>query len=228
MLDRGLARSRPFVVALAALTLLGSSAAAAGAAGNASSSCAVPQATAQPFLPWNDQGSYFLVPGGSFEGPSPLAGWSTSGQAAVVSGNESYQVGQPTDSQSLSLADGSAATTPGICVSIFTPDLRLFSLNNGGPASTLEVFVNYTDRSGNPQTALVSTLTGGNSWSLSPRLLFLNNIAATVGGQGQTQISLTFQATGGNWQIDDLYIDPIKSQGSDSCSDTSCLGNTWS
>jgi hypothetical protein len=33
------------------------------------------------------------------------------------------------------------------------------------------------------------------------------------GGAGQTTVSFTFHVIGhGNWQIDDFYVDPIKSQ----------------
>jgi len=33
-----------------------------------------------------------------------------------------------------------------------------------------------------------------------------------VGGQGQTWVSFAFQPSGGPWQIDDFYVDPLKSQ----------------
>ena len=56
-------------------------------------------------------------------------------------------------------------------------------------------------------------LRAGSSWSLSPQILFVNRIAPIVGGQGQTWVSFTFRpTTGGAWQIDDFYVDPLKSQ----------------
>jgi hypothetical protein len=62
----------------------------------------------QPFLPWLDLGSYFLMPGGSFENGAP--GWTLAGGAKVVNGNESFSVGVAKDSHSLSLPPGSSAT----------------------------------------------------------------------------------------------------------------------
>src|SRR5690242_9713299 len=67
-----------------------------------------PQTLVQPFLKWHDHGSYFLAPGGDFE--ATPAGWTLAGAAAVVSGNEPYQVNSSSDANSLSLPTGSAAT----------------------------------------------------------------------------------------------------------------------
>lgn len=224
-LHGGLPRSGKFAAVIAVMALVGAFGAGVGAAGNQDpSSCTVSPATAQPFLSWNDQGNYFLAPGGSFEG-SPgqaLNGWSTTGKVKVVNGNESYYVGSASDGQSLSIPGGASATTPAICVSIHTPNLRLFVLNNGGSSSALQLSINYTDQNGNPQTALIASLQGGPSWTVTPQVLFLNNIAPIVGGQGQTSASFSFTASGGNWQIDDLYVDPIKSQGGDTFP-----GNGW-
>jgi hypothetical protein len=195
--------------------------ASSGVAGNSSpSSCTVSTATLQPFLSFGDQDSYFLAPGGNFEG-SPgqaLNGWSTTGRVAIAkNSNESYYVGSAGDSQSLFMTAGSSATTPQICVSINTPALRVFVQNNGTANSSLAVLLNYTDQNGNAQTAQIASLSGGTSWSLSPHVRFLSNIAPIVGGQGQTSVSFSFVPSGGaSWQIDDLYIDPIKSQGADS------------
>jgi len=219
VLHRGLPRTGKFAAALAIMALVGAFGAGSGVAGNASpSSCTVPTATSQPFLSFGDQDSYFLAPGGSFEG-SPgkaLNGWSTTGRVAISKNNESYYVGSSSDSQSLFMAAGSSATTPPICVAIDTPALRVFVQSNGASNSSLQVVLNYTDKNGNPQSATVASLSGGTSWSLSPHVRFLSNIAPIVGGQGQTSVSFSFVPVGGaNWQIDDLYIDPIKSQGSD-------------
>ena len=67
----------------------------------------------QPFTSWNDSGSYFMVPGASFEGD--MNGWAMNG-TSIVAGNESYDVNSPTDSQSLSIPTGAGATTPLVCV----------------------------------------------------------------------------------------------------------------
>lgn len=200
-------------VALVALALVGALGAGAGNAGTrsgAAPTCTVPAASAQPFLNWHDQGNYFPAPAGSFE--NGLTGWSTQGDVSIADGNESYDVGAPSDSHSLSLFGWSSATTPPICVSVFSPDLRLFVQNGGWRWAALRVSVNYTDQWGNARTAPVGWLFGGSSWSLSPRLFFIDYIAPAVGGQGQTTVSFTFAPLGGKWKIDDLYVDPLKNQ----------------
>lgn len=142
------------------------------------------QTLVQPFLPWHDQGSYFLAPGGDFE--ATPAGWTLTGSAQIVAGNEPFHVNAPTDASSLSLPTGSSATSPQIRVTIHSPSIRLFSANAGSRWSTLGVSVNYTDRRGNARTASIGALRSGSAWTLSPQLLFANRIAPAVGGHGQT------------------------------------------
>ena len=107
MLHRGLPRPGKFAAAFAVSALLFAVGAGVGVAGNPSKSspptCTPASATFQPFLSWNDHGSYFLAPGGAFEGSSSLQGWSTSGSVNIVSGNESYNVHSRYDSRSLSI-----------------------------------------------------------------------------------------------------------------------------
>jgi hypothetical protein len=165
----------------------------------------------QPFLPWHDHGTYFLAPGGAFE--TTPAGWTLSGGAEVVPGNEPYQVNSASDANSLSLPTGSSATSPQICVTIHSPNLRLFSTNGGSMRSLLGISVNYTDKHGVPRTASIGALRGGSSWSVSPQVQFINRIAPIVGGHGQTWVSFTFApGSAGAWRIDDFYVDPLKSQ----------------
>jgi hypothetical protein len=166
----------------------------------------------QPFLPWGDPGLYFVVPGGSFEGG--MGDWSRTGAAQVVSGNESSYVNSLSDSHSLSLPTSSSATTPLACITVLSPDLRLFLRNTGNGDSKLAVDVNYTDKNGKPKTARVGEGKSGANWSLSPQLLFLKPVQDLLKKNGQTLVSFTFRPLDnkGNWQIDDLYIDPLKSQ----------------
>jgi hypothetical protein len=165
----------------------------------------------QPFLPWLDAGSYFLAPGGGFEGST--SGWNFKGGASVVSGNESYHVNGASDSRSLALPTGSSATSSLVCVTLLSPDARVFIRNTGSLLSLLRVDLNYTDASGRSRTATVGLLAGGSSWSLSlPVLFLLDSITPIVGSGGQTWVSFTFTPAGtaGKWQIDDFYIDPLK------------------
>jgi hypothetical protein len=116
----------------------------------------------QPFQPWFDYSSYAAVPGGAFE--SGQASWSLSGGAAVTPGNESYHVNSPTDSSSLSLPDGSSATSPSMCVGINDPTVRLMARNGGSPFSSLRVDVLFEDALGKVHSAPLAWLSSGSSW----------------------------------------------------------------
>ena len=191
------------------LALSAGSAVAGGGKHGKASSCS--QATAQPFLPWLDAGSYFLAPGGDFE--SGLTGWTTEGGAKIVAGNESSYVGSKTDSHSLYLPAGSSATTPTMCISLDSPDFRVFVQNTGSLLTLMNVTVNYTDAAGKSHSLLLVPMPGLAKWSLSLPELILANITSILSSNGQTSVSFTFTPVGigtVHWQIDDLYVDPIK------------------
>jgi hypothetical protein len=171
-----------------------------------------------PFAPWKDYDHYFLVPGGNFEGD--LSGWTLNGGATIVSGNESYQVGSASDSRSLALPSGSTATTPTICVTADSPDLRMAVLNRGRTAAPLTIYVNYTDSKGQPKTKSLGDFKGtaSASWTLIDPLVFLKPIDDIFKKNGQTTVSFTFASAAEKsssvsmWQIDDLYVDPYCSR----------------
>lgn len=164
----------------------------------------------QPFTPWNDSGGYFLVPGASFEGDT--SNWTLDGGAAVVAGNESYDAGSATDGSSLSLPTGSDATTPSVCVTVESPTLRLFVLNQGAKDAKLELDLNFVDDKGNAKTQKLKDLTGGSSWTLTDPIKFLGPINSVLDHAGKTDVSFTFKPKDakGVWQIDDAYVDPRK------------------
>ncbi len=196
---------------LATSSLLAGTATAAGRYGQMGN-CPT-ETMVQPFAttPWADTDSYFLAPGGAFEGS--LTGWTVKG-ARLVHGNESYYVNSTQDKQSLSLPSGSQATSPSVCVTTQTPDLRIFVLNTGSASATLNVNMTYTNMQGKATTVTVGSLTGSSSWSLSPQISFLQNIMPLVNSNGQTWVNFGFAPVGkgGQWQVDDFYVDPIKSQ----------------
>ena len=168
--------------------------------------CGTP-VSSQVFLPWADVANYYMLPGGNFE--NGAAGWTLTGGSGVVAGNESFDVGGASDSNSLSLPAGSSATSPTTCVGIANPDIRYFAQNTGDPTSTLQVSVNYVGPLGVSESAVIGQIAAPNSWQPTLQDPILVNLLPLLPGN-LTPVSFTFtpQGAGGNWQIDDVYVDP--------------------
>jgi hypothetical protein len=162
--------------------------------------------TSKVFLPWLDVLNYTPIAGGSFEGST--AGWTATGGAAVVAGNETFNVGGRGQSRSLALPPGSSATTPSTCVGLDKPVLRFFARNTGDPLSTLRVDVLFEDPSGTVRSLPAGLLVGGKQWNPTLPVVVLASLLPLLPGQG-TPVAFRFSPTGaGGWSIDDVYIDP--------------------
>jgi hypothetical protein len=168
----------------------------------------------RPFLPWADASQYFLAPGGGFEGG--MSGWALAGGTQVVTGNESYKVGGSSNSMSLSLpTTSSSVTTPTMCVTVLSPTFRMLIRNNGNNGYTdgqLAVYLNFTGADGKIQHVKIAALKGKTSWAPTLPISFIQYISTPL-QSGTAQISFTIKPNDnhGNWQIDDLYVDPLKS-----------------
>jgi hypothetical protein len=84
------------------------------------------QPTSTPFTQWGDNNSYFLIPGGSFEGSPSQVGWTLS-NASLTAGNEPFNVNSSSDSQSLTIDAGGSGTSPWFCVDNTMPSFRVFA-----------------------------------------------------------------------------------------------------
>jgi hypothetical protein len=175
-----------------------------GAAAPAAAACAG-QSTSQPFLRWLDPARYVLLPGGSLEGAT---GWTLTGGARLVAGNESFSVNSSKDRTSLSLPSGSSATSAPMCITLLHPDLRFFAQNTGTRTSTLKIEAVVT-LAGVRVTLPVGLLLAGGSWQPTLPLPFLTNLVAPL----SNTVTFRFTPLGSNsgWRIDDLYLDPYKS-----------------
>jgi hypothetical protein len=189
-------------VALVALAV--PAAAAAGPLTDKAPSCDS-QILGQPFLPWADVASYTLNPGGSFE--NGRAGWSLNG-ASVVSINEPFDVGSAIDSNSLAIPAGATATSAPICVGIEHPDIRFFA-QASNPTAKLKVEVLFEDGNGNVLSAPIGAVSGVSKWSPTAPLPIVANMLALLGGD-RTAVAFRFTASGGNFSVDDLYVDPYQ------------------
>jgi hypothetical protein len=161
----------------------------------------------QPFARWGDTNNYTPVTGGTFE-PGSVP-WALAG-ARVEAGTETYYVNSSADRYSLSLPSGSSATSPAVCTSIYHPTLRLFVRNSGVASSQLKVEALYPGLLGGVQAASLGNLSGTASWQPSAALpLTVTNLLATL-SLDQTAIAYRFtpEGAGGQWRIDDVYVDP--------------------
>jgi hypothetical protein len=162
----------------------------------------------QVFSPWGDQKTYVLAPDGGFEAGGQ--GWSLNRGAKVVAGNESYYLNGASDSNSLSLPATSSAASPPICMSIDTPSFRLVARNAADPSSRLRVEAVY-NLLGLVRTKVVSDVTSGSSWAPTQSVSTVLGLSTIVGTliPSSIQIRLTPLDAKGEWQVDDLYIDPF-------------------
>ena len=189
-----------------ALGLVGGAIAmAAGAAPAAAGlGLACPSATSTPFSAWKDYANYAFAPDGGFE--SGGSGWSLSGGARAVSGNELYYVHGSTDKTSMSLPKGASATSPGMCISLLSSKMRFVVRGDSG--SSVKVQVIYRGLLSSVLGIFDGgTISSGGSWKPSPAIGMLGGTLPLF----TTSVSFRFTAVGGAAAIDDVYLDPMKS-----------------
>lgn len=194
--------------ALSLSALAAAPAAHAGLLVASAPSCDV-QDVSQPFLPFGDPASYTLAPDGGLEHGG--ASWTLAGGAAVVAGNESYQVGGDGDATALSLPPGSSATTSSMCIGIEHPDMRFFVRRTGGSLlSTLRVDAVFEDAAGNAHSAPIAFVGGSRSWAPTLPVPLVVNLLPLLPGE-HTPVEFRFRPTdGATWTVDDVYVDPPK------------------
>lgn len=165
------------------------------------------QVLENPFMRWLDPAAYTLVSDGTLE--SGAAGWTLAGGAAVVEGNESYQVHGAEETHSLLLSPGSSATTPVICVGIEHPTLRHFvQRTSGSSLSTLRVEVLFEDSAGHARSLTIGRLSGSGSWQPTPVMVIGASLLPLLPGE-RTPVAFRFTPEGAaDWRIDDVYVDP--------------------
>jgi hypothetical protein len=168
-----------------------------------------PTGGTQVFSAWKDYANYLLAPNGSFE--FGTSGWTLSGGAGVVSGNETFF---PTGSHSLALPSGSSALSPNVCLGTKQLYIRLFGKDLGGTDGGLRVKVYWY--------GLLNKLLGssdftvmapGRDWSPSDQVNSSGGLLAPLPvvalvSSSSARIQVTPIGSGSRWQIDDLYIDP--------------------
>jgi hypothetical protein len=199
---------RGLVAAITAAVAIGAFAAPASAGIlTASAKDCGDESLSQPFAGFGDSHQYKIVPGGSFEGP--LTDWTLMGKAKVVSGNEPWKVGGASHGKSLVLPAGSSAVTAPTCVGLAEPTLRFFAKKNSGLLSTLAVSVYVKTSLGLVVPVPVGVVLGNGQWKATPQMLIVANLLPLLPGD-RTPVAFQFTPLLGEWQIDDVYVDPLR------------------
>ncbi len=164
-----------------------------------------PQAS-QPFAPWGDNANYLLMPGGSFERGQPQ--WSLSGGAYVGPGNEPFRVERDHGTRSLYLPAGATAISPTGCFEFGDWHARFFVRGSGPTTARLKVDVLVESLLGVLTVVDGGSVAPSGEWRPSPRIgMLVCNVTALAGTKA---VALRFRAMNGNFQVDDVYIDPWK------------------
>ena len=157
------------------------------------------------FSTWGDQSGYYAAPNGGFE--SGTTGWTVSGGAQVVSGNEPWNLAG-TGAHSLKLPTGATAAIS-VCNGLTYPAIR-FVVKGAGGNATLHVRVVAHSLVGVLSILDGGSFSVGSNWTPSPKLSTLMSALASPLGTKSMEIQIS--VTSGSAQIDDLYIDPYRSR----------------
>jgi hypothetical protein len=169
--------------------------------------CSVQRPLTQPFVPWLDYASYALAPDGGFE--AGAAGWTLSGGAATVAGNEHFFVGDGGDSRSLRLPSGSRAISAPLCVGLEWPTIKFFGRATGSWLSVLLVDVVFDDAlTGATRSLPIGLMTSRGEWQPSLPMITVINALGALSKDGLVPVAFRFAPLAGTWQVDDLYVDP--------------------
>lgn len=197
LVHRGRALLALAVAAFALSLVMGTSSAHAGLG------IACPDPTAQVFRPWSDFAQYAQVPDGGFE--AGASGWTLTGGAKVVPGNEPFFLNSKSDRYSLLLSAGGTATSPPMCIALLSSKMRF--LIGGQAKSTVKVQIIYRGL----LSKVLGILDGGTiasdgTWQPSPQISMLGGVLPVL----TRSVQFRLVATSGTIQVDDLYLDPWK------------------
>ena len=162
----------------------------------------------KPFAAFGDKANYKLVRNASFE--TGTDGWTLTRGAKVVSGNEPWKVGGASHGKSLVLPAGSTAISPVSCVGLAEPTMRFFAKKNRAPLlgiSTLAVSVYVKTSLGLTVPLPVGVVLANGQWKATPPMLIVANLLPLLPGD-RTPVAFQFTPVLGDWQIDDVYVDP--------------------
>jgi hypothetical protein len=190
---------KPRILHLAGTLLAGALAALALAAPANAATCA--GKSGQPFLPWGDANFYELAPNGTLESTN---GWTLSGGARLVSGSEPFAVTGRLGRYSLAIPAGGVAISPAMCLDEARPTFRFFARSAAGALLHAEALAEKP-----AQVADLGYASATTAWGpVAPMATGASGLL--VDRKGTVAVRLRFSAAGGDFQIDDVFVDPRK------------------
>jgi hypothetical protein len=169
--------------------------------------CAPQPTLANSFSFWNDYGLYTPVPNAGLE--DGTKGWTLSGGARVVPGNEPWRIGGGWHRNALELPAGSSAVTAPLCIDETYPHFRLFARNLGAVGGALKIEVLYFDKGGKiVNTKPVDYKSTSTAWA--PTGMVGINVFTSKTTVAAAPVAFRFTPTtkDARWVIDDVYVDP--------------------
>ena len=136
-------------------------------------------------------------------------GWTLTGGANVVAGNEPWKIGGSWHRNALDLPAGSSAVTAPLCIDETYPHFRLFARNAGSLKGALKIEVLYFDTKGKVvNTKPYDYKPVSPSWQ--PTGLVGINVFTPKTTVAAAPVAFRFTPTtkDAHFQIDDVYVDP--------------------
>lgn len=177
---------------------------------SAAQAACVQQTTTKAYASFGDRADYVLAPGGSFE--SGTASWSLTG-ASIATGTAPLPAGRSTDRGSLALSAKGKAISPPFCVGIEHPNFRMQARKTSGTWASLLVKLRWIESTGKVNETTVGSFDGSKftAWAPTPSVMLAQALPMWNSSQSVTaQIVLDPEDAGGNWQIDNVYVDPYR------------------
>jgi hypothetical protein len=203
----GTRRGRRVLAAAVGITLLGAGSAQAASTASNPYDCTPEANLSRPFSSWGDLATYTPLPGGNME--SGAAGWTLSGGATTVAGNEPWYVQGANQRFSLRLPAGSSAVSAPLCIDPTYPFYRLFARNAGNVSSSLKMEVLFLDSKGKVTSTKATTYTPrSTAWAPTGQVGINVFTPKTTVSAAPVAFRFTPQGGSGSWQIDDVLVDP--------------------
>lgn len=160
----------------------------------------------QSFARWGDSADYVPIPGGNFE--SYYSGWSLSGGARIVGGNEPFYIRSTGDDRSLLLPPGSSALSPAVCLQVLTPTIRF--VGSSSDSSAVRVTLYTRTLFGLLQIPTYGSMGVSSTWDASDVQPFLlQNVLGLLNLSG-VNVYFRFTPVGDSTvQMDDVELDPF-------------------